>query len=368
MSLIVFLIGACLGSFFKLVVDRYGTGDSIVFKPSYCPSCKKTLPWWQNIPIISFLILRGKCFNCKSKIDIYCFYSELITGTIALLVFISAYNKKINLSETLILIGFVMILTLLSMFDLKHRIIPHTVTYSAIIFVIIFQFVFNKNSLALLFANLGIAFLAMDFICIFSTLIKRFNLEANIISIPLVIWSICFLFSQNIFLALVSVIIYFFISKIKIPNKMLSLIWFILFLLVLIEVYKITLLDFDPNKLILYFSGIGIIYFVLEILVYFLSLFFNSNNDKDKSCKVEDKVGKKVTIGGGDITVFALISVFLGYKGGFLTLFIASLLALISHFILRGTKNFQAQSSEYIPFVPFLSLACFIIIMTINGT
>ena len=99
--------------------------------------------------------------------------------------------------------------------------------------------------------------------------------------------------------------------------------------------------------------------------VYFISLFFSKEEE------VKDDLQEGITIGGGDITVFALISIFLGNKGGFLTLFIASLLASISHFTVRVASDRlkipEEKYSQYVPFVPFLTIACFIIIITING-
>jgi len=79
-----FFFGSCIGSFFKLVIDRYGTENSFVFKPSFCLNCKNKLNWWQNIPIISYLLLRGKCFFCKTSIDPTCFYWEMFIAMITL--------------------------------------------------------------------------------------------------------------------------------------------------------------------------------------------------------------------------------------------------------------------------------------------
>ena len=371
-SFIIFTVASCLGSFLKLVVDRYGTGESFVFKTSYCSNCKTNLLWWQNIPIISFLILKGKCHFCKSKIDINCFYSELFTSIVAVILFISALNKNQEPRETTTVLIFAMVLILLSMFDLKHRIIPHTITYTAIILVIISNFFTKDISLYVSFLNLGIAFLFMDLLYIFSSLVKKFDLEANMISIPLIVWSIFFLFSQNIYFLIIAITVYFFSVRLKIHGNLHIILWITLFFLTLVNFYKIFFIVGEISNLTYYFAGIGIIYFACEVITYFLYLIFRT---RDANNLVDTK-NSKITIGGGDITVFALISVFLGYKIAFLTLFIASLLATISHLSHSRLKKFLAPasgeqssgpSSEYIPFVPFLSLTCFIIIITING-
>lgn len=367
-SFIIFAAASCLGSFFKLAVDRYGTNESFVINPSYCPNCKCSLLWWQNIPIISFLILKGKCHSCKSKIDINCFYSELFTSTVAVTLFISALNKNQEPREITTVLIFAMVLVLLSMFDLKHRIIPHTITYTAIIFVIISYSVTKNASLSISFLNLGIAFLFMDLLYIFSSLVKKFDLEANMISIPLIIWSISFLFTQNIYFVLIAIAVYFITARLKIHGNLCAILWITLFFLILVNFYKIFFIETEISKLTYYFAGIGIIYFTCEIITYFLYLIFRTRD----TTNLDDTKNSKITIGGGDITVFALICVFLGYKTAFLTLFIASLLATISHLTHKGLKKFlspvsSAKGGEYIPFVPFLSLTCFIIIITING-
>lgn len=354
---IVLTISASLGSFFKVIVDRYGTQESLIFKSSHCPSCKTKLYWWHNIPIISFLILRGKCFFCKTKIDIYCFYSELVTAIIALLLLTSSLIKNEGFLEIAGTLTFAMVLILLSMLDIKHKIVPHTITYLAIIFILIFQIIGRNIPITTVFANLGIAFLFMDFLYILSTLIKKFELETSLISIPLFIWSIIYLVNQKIYFIFIAILFYLLVLRLKISNNTPLIFWLVLFLLVPFQCYKLALINYNLTNLILYFCGIGIIYFVCEIFYYFIILFFVT-----KGTSLHDKTtNQSITIGGGDITVFVLISVFLGYKLAFLTLFAASLLALISHFTMRK------QDLKQISFVPFLAMASFIIIITING-
>ncbi len=63
----MFLFGACWGSFMNVVLYRYPLGLSVASPASACPSCKKPIPFYDNIPVLSWLILRGKCRNCKSS-------------------------------------------------------------------------------------------------------------------------------------------------------------------------------------------------------------------------------------------------------------------------------------------------------------
>lgn len=363
--LAIFLIGACLGSFFKLTVDRYGTNDSFIFKSSYCFSCKNKLLWWHNIPIISYLILRGKCFFCKEKIDLNCLYSEIFTGLIILAIFISGIIKHhccFTIGLTLIFSSF---LILLSIFDLKHRTIPHMITYTAITLVFTAQFILGESMLSVL-SSLGIAYIFMDLLCFFATLIKKFEPEINTISIPLIIWATSLFYFHNIYISLIACVIYLIITRFKISYKSYITLWIVFFLTLLLQIYKTVFIDFNLGNLSLLFAGFGIIYFICEIMLYFVSLFSPGNKSIPESGNMS-----KISIGGGDITVFALISMFLGYKLAFIVLFIASLFAIISHFILRVFKKFPLLNSQfsaqYIPFVPYLSIACFIIIITSYG-
>lgn len=62
------LLGLVLGSFYTVCVHRYLTGASIVLPGSHCPECLKPLRWWENIPLLSFILLRGRCSACKASI------------------------------------------------------------------------------------------------------------------------------------------------------------------------------------------------------------------------------------------------------------------------------------------------------------
>ena len=64
----VCILGLCFGSFFNVVILRTLSNESIVFPPSKCPKCNNKLLWWHNIPVLSYILLRGKCYFCKEKI------------------------------------------------------------------------------------------------------------------------------------------------------------------------------------------------------------------------------------------------------------------------------------------------------------
>lgn len=73
------IIGLCLGSFFNVVILRSLSGESIVYPPSKCPKCGNKLKPWHNIPVLSYLFLRGKCAFCKEKISVQYPIIEIVT-------------------------------------------------------------------------------------------------------------------------------------------------------------------------------------------------------------------------------------------------------------------------------------------------
>lgn len=126
--LFVFICGICVGSFLNVVILRAFSSESIVFPNSKCPKCQKPLKWHHNIPILSFLMLKGKCAFCADKISIQYPIIELVTG----LLFVAAFVKFIlmPLNATLpAFLNLIFILAFISMFvvlaatDIKEKVI-----------------------------------------------------------------------------------------------------------------------------------------------------------------------------------------------------------------------------------------------------
>lgn len=361
--LILFFLFASFGSFFKLSVDRYGTSDSIVFKPSYCFSCKKNLSWWQNIPVISFLIQRGKCFFCNDRLDVNLLYSEVLTAFFSLALIVHSASHGSNLTDLFLMLIFFNVLLWLSMYDFKHRVIPHNITYSTIFLFVIF-FVFLKNDYLNPFINIGIAFVFMDMLSIFSAALKKIDFDFNLIVIPLLLWVLISFFLQNYYFLILPILIFYYCIKLNLTLNRYSFIslWGILLLLILFHSYRYIFTTIDFYFFDYLFAGVGVIYFFCEVVFYFLVLFLSDNVLESK----DEDAPLKLTIGGGDITVFVLISLFLGYKFAFISLFLSSLLALL--FIVFGKflkyiYKAKSEESQFISFVPYLTLACFIIMM-----
>ena len=87
--LYAFIIGSCIGSFINVVVHRLPNDLSIIKPRSFCPKCKTKLTWKENVPLISWLIQRGRCIHCNTSISIRYPLIELITA-ILFVVFINS--------------------------------------------------------------------------------------------------------------------------------------------------------------------------------------------------------------------------------------------------------------------------------------
>ena len=87
-NLIVFLIGLVFGSFLNVLIHRLPLSISLV-KPigSACPNCSYGIKWYENIPVVSYLFLKGKCSNCSESISIVYPFVELITAVVTLVIY-----------------------------------------------------------------------------------------------------------------------------------------------------------------------------------------------------------------------------------------------------------------------------------------
>lgn len=140
-SLAVFIFGLLIGSFLNVVIYRYGTGVTIVNDRSMCFSCGKTLAWYELIPVVSFLLQGGKCRACKSAISWQYPIVEVLTGVIFLSVVAHAYGAGLlPLAAFYYLVVFSFYLVI-SVYDLKHKIIPNGLVYTLIVLTAIPLFV-----------------------------------------------------------------------------------------------------------------------------------------------------------------------------------------------------------------------------------
>ncbi len=132
-----FILGAIVGSFLNVVILRFKNKESILKKPSYCVFCKKKLKWYELIPIISFIIQRGKCRKCKKKISWQYPLVEFFTGLIFLLIVLNFFAFSIIAVCFLFLISCFLII--IFVYDLKYCLVPDKIIYPAIIIVFLYN-------------------------------------------------------------------------------------------------------------------------------------------------------------------------------------------------------------------------------------
>jgi prepilin signal peptidase PulO-like enzyme (type II secretory pathway) len=123
LSVVFFISGIIIGSFLEVVAYRVPRKLSLIRPRSYCPSCGARIAFYDNIPLLSYIILRGKCRKCKARIPISSFLIELFTG----LLFVANYYF-FGLSLQLITgIIFCSVLIAVSFIDIEFRIIPNVI-------------------------------------------------------------------------------------------------------------------------------------------------------------------------------------------------------------------------------------------------
>ena len=133
---LIFILGLIMGSFYNVIIVRTLNNESIIFPSSKCPKCQKKLKWWQNIPILSYFILRGKCNYCSSQIDVLYPIIEVISGLIYTLAFI-----KYGYSYDCLFITFIISLfVILAGMDYKSKLISSKLAILLIISCILFNY------------------------------------------------------------------------------------------------------------------------------------------------------------------------------------------------------------------------------------
>ena len=124
-----FVFGLLWGSFANVVILRLPQGQSVVHPRSRCPKCSAAIGWYDNVPVLSWLLLRGKCRQCGERISVQYPTVELLTGVLFALV-VHRYGLSITTVEYLI---FVWSLVVVSFIDLEHMILPDVFTLSGIV-------------------------------------------------------------------------------------------------------------------------------------------------------------------------------------------------------------------------------------------
>src|SRR6476660_10560578 len=127
------VFGAIIGSFLNVVIHRVPNEESIVFPNSRCPSCSAVIAFYDNIPVLSYVLLGAKCRKCKEHISFRYPAVELLTAALFVGV---AWHDKLSAALPFDLV-FVSALLALVFIDAEHMILPNVITYPGIVFALI---------------------------------------------------------------------------------------------------------------------------------------------------------------------------------------------------------------------------------------
>ncbi|MCM8781375.1 MAG: prepilin peptidase [Candidatus Omnitrophica bacterium] len=128
-KVVVFIFGSIVGSFLNVCIHRLPLSESIVRPRSYCPHCKRLILWYDNVPLLSYIILRARCRFCKQKISFRYFLVELLSAFIFLLFYL-----RVGLGFNFFFyILFTCGLIIATFVDIQHRIIPDEISLGGIV-------------------------------------------------------------------------------------------------------------------------------------------------------------------------------------------------------------------------------------------
>jgi leader peptidase (prepilin peptidase)/N-methyltransferase len=130
-TLTLFVFGAIVGSFLNVCIYRMPRGESIMSPPSHCPHCGYSIPWYLNVPLVTWLWLRGQCANCRAPISARYFLVELLTGLLFLAswLHVGRQSPLLALVYCVVLAGFVVA----TFIDFQHYIIPDEITIGGMV-------------------------------------------------------------------------------------------------------------------------------------------------------------------------------------------------------------------------------------------
>lgn len=157
-DIIVFLLGLIFGSFIAAYSYRYPLGISVSEGFSFCDKCGKKIGWFENIPLFSYLFLRGRCLRCSKKISTRYPVIELVSGLSFLLIY---WTVGPNLLDMLVGFGLYCILALIFVIDFENQIIPDYFVFAGIFVVLSLTLITNNNQI---FGNLFAGFLGSSFL------------------------------------------------------------------------------------------------------------------------------------------------------------------------------------------------------------
>ncbi|MCP4180239.1 MAG: prepilin peptidase [bacterium] len=144
-SVVIFIFGLCVGSFLNVCIWRIPRNESIIITPSHCIKCGRKIKWYENIPVMSWLILRGKCSGCSERISFGYVIVELVTAILFAISYIRIMTLHYPISMLIpyFLASSMFVMTFV--IDYKFKIIPNKITYTVIIISLCVGTVFPES-------------------------------------------------------------------------------------------------------------------------------------------------------------------------------------------------------------------------------
>ncbi|KPL03952.1 MAG: hypothetical protein AMJ90_02525 [candidate division Zixibacteria bacterium SM23_73_2] len=234
----IIFLGLAVGSFLNVCIYRLPLDKSILLPSSFCPKCKKKISSWDNIPVLSYILLKGRCRNCRARISFRYPLVELLTSFWFFFVFL-----KSGLGwESVALLFLGCSLIVIFFIDLQHKIIPDVITLPGVVLGILFSFLIPEksfiNSLLGLFVGGGLFYL---FAILGEAIFKRESLGGGDIKLALMLGA---------FLGWEKILLVFFLAAI------LGSIIGILFMFLSQKVRKEKIIPFGPFLALAAFLGI----------------------------------------------------------------------------------------------------------------
>ena len=126
---LVVLLGACVGSFLNVCIYRLPRRESLMWPGSRCTTCERSLSWYENVPIVSWVVLRGRCRTCRASVSWMYPAVEMVTA----LTFLSGYLLYGLTLIAVVRVLFACALIVLFVTDLQHKILPNVITVPGIV-------------------------------------------------------------------------------------------------------------------------------------------------------------------------------------------------------------------------------------------
>ena len=173
---LIAFVGLIAGSFLNMLIYRLPLGISLTNpKRSTCTTCNHTILWYENIPVLSYLFLKGKCSNCENKISIFYPIIELLTAVVTLLLYI-----KLGLNIKFYFMLFIFyILIVLSCIDLRYKAVPDYLLVLLVAVTITYLIVYKIETLSVFFIFAGGIFMIDLFVTYYIQ-----NIKAKLLNDP----------------------------------------------------------------------------------------------------------------------------------------------------------------------------------------